>query len=94
MNQLKKEDQEKYKRQFRLWDKCLSDNKVKTCEDLYKKVHASILANPDRKKKAGNAKPVRKIVDGSKARVTQDSKGRKWLRHFRLSNQERKSRVA
>merc|ERR1712217_651265 len=39
MTQLKKEDKEKYTRQFKCWDKCMTDNKVKSLEELYKKVH-------------------------------------------------------
>lgn len=94
MNQLKKEDPDRFKRQFSQWEKTLTANKVKTAEELYKKVHKAIIANPDRKKAAGNAKPTRKVVTPGTSRVYQDSKGRKWLRHFRISNQDRKNRVA
>jgi len=94
MNQLKKEDAAKFKRHFSQWEKCLTAAKAKTCEDVYKKVHAAIVANPDRKKKAGNAKPVRKTVTAGKQLVQQDSKGRKWLRHFRITTAMRKERVA
>jgi len=94
MNTMKKEDPEKFKRHFSKWEKCLTTAKAKTCEDLYKKAHAAIIANPDRKKKAGNAKPTRKVVTPGGSRVYADSKGRKWLRHFRLTNQERQVRVA
>jgi large subunit ribosomal protein L5e len=94
MTKLKKEDKQAYTRQFSQWDKCMTSNKVKTCEELYKKVHAAIIANPDRKKAAGNKKPTRKTVTAGKALVQQDSKGRKWLRHFRLTNEDRKLRVA
>ena len=94
MNELKKEDAAKFKIQFSQWEKCLAAAKAKTCEDIYKKIHAEILKNPDRVKAKGNAKPVHKVVVQGKARVYQDSKGRKWLRHYRLSNEERKQRVA
>lgn len=67
--------------------------KVKTCEDLYKKVHAGIIADPSRKKAAGNKAPTKKVVTPGYARVYQDSKGRKWIRHFRMTNEERKKRV-
>jgi large subunit ribosomal protein L5e len=93
MNQVKKEDPAKYKTLFSQWDKCLTTNKVKSCADLYKKVHKAILANPDRKK-ADKKKPTRKVVVDGKAKVYQDSKGRKWLRHNRLSKEERQARVA
>lgn len=39
MKALQKEDAERFKRQFSNWTKCLAAAKVKTCEDLYKKVH-------------------------------------------------------
>jgi len=94
MNTMKKEDSEKFKRHFSNWDKCLTNAKAKTCEDLYKKVHSAIIANPDRKVIAGNKKPTKKVLTPGGSRVYQDSKGRKWLRHFRLSNQDRKLRVA
>lgn len=67
--------------------------KCKTCEEAYKKVHAAINANPDRIKVKGNAKPTKKVVTPGCARVMQDSKGRKWLRHFRLTKEMRKQRV-
>lgn len=93
MNELKKEDPEKFKRQFAKWQKALDGAKVKTCEDLYKKVHKAIRANPDRVKKAGNKKPTRKIIVKGYERVQQDSKNRKWLRHFRINLEERNKRI-
>jgi len=71
----------------------LTSMKAKTCEEAYKKVHKAIAANPDRVKVKGNAKPTRKVVTPGKARVLQDSKGRKWLRHFRLTKEMRQERV-
>jgi large subunit ribosomal protein L5e len=94
MNAMKKENPDKFERHFSQWAKCLAAAKVKTCEDLYKKVHSAIIANPDRKKIAGNAKPTRKVLTPGTSRVYQDSKGRKWIAHFRISNQDRKVRVA
>lgn len=93
MATLKKEDPAKFKRQFSQWEKCLAAAKVKSCEDLYKKVHQAINANPDRVKSKGNAKPTRKTITPGKALVQQDSKGRKWLRHFRLTTPMRKEKV-
>ena len=93
MNQLKKEDSEKFKRQFSQWDKCLTANKVKTCEDLYKKVHAAVIANPDRVKKAGNKKPTKKVITPGTSKVLQDSKGRKWIAYSRISTADRQARV-
>jgi len=93
MNKLKKEDAEKYKRQFSQWDKCLTAAKAKTCEELYKKVHAEVIKNPDRVKKT-NAKPVRKIVTPAPGLVQQNSKGKKWLREQKLNGEQRKARIA
>jgi len=93
MNSMKKEDPEKFKRHFGKWAKCLEAAKVKDCESLYAKVHKAIKANPDRKKKAGNKKPTRKVITAGKALVQQDSKNRKWLRHFRITNEMRKQKI-
>jgi len=62
MNEMKKEDPEKFKRHFSKWSACLDKAKVKTCQDLYTKVHAAIRKNPERAKKAGNKKPTRKVI--------------------------------
>lgn len=93
MNTLKKENAEKYKTLFSQWDKCLKANSAKTCEDVYKKVHKAIIANPDRKKGKGNAKPVRKVVTDGFAKVFANSKGKKWLRHSRISKEQRVANV-
>jgi large subunit ribosomal protein L5e len=95
MKALQSEDKERFQRQFANWTKCLAAAKVKTCEDLYKKVHAAVIANPDRVKAKGNAKPTRKVVDDKTpgAVVRQDSKGRKWLRHSRITTAQRKARA-
>jgi len=66
--------------------------KAKTCEDVYKKVHAAIQKAPERKPVKTTAKPTRKVVTPGKSRVYTNSK-KKWLRHYRLSNEERKARV-
>merc|ERR1712166_653148 len=92
MKSLQKEDGEKFKRQFSNWTKCLAAAKVKTCEDLYKKVHAAVIANPDRVKAKGNAKPTRKTLEKAPKLVQQDSKGRKWIRHKRLTTTARRER--
>lgn len=94
MNLLKKENPTKFKKQFSQWDKCLTDAKAKTCEDIYKKVHAGIIANPDRVKAKGNAKPTKTLVktEGSN-KVLKDSKGRQWIARRRLTTPMRKERV-
>jgi len=93
MNKLKKEDPGKYKRQFSKWEKTLSAAKCKTCRDLYKKAHTQINAKPDRVKRTGSKKPTKTVVTPGYARVFKDSKGRKWIRHFRQNCEDRKERV-
>jgi len=92
-NKLKKEDPEKFKIQFAQWEKTLTANKVKTHEELYKKVHAAIIANPERKAAAAKKTPVRKVVQAGPTRILQNSKGAKWLTHRRLTGEARKARV-
>lgn len=93
---LKKEKKEKVKVQFSRWETNLANAKVKTIEELYKKVHAEIRKNPLRAKVERKNAPVRKVISkaGDKSLVLENSKGKKWLRHKKLSNQERKERVA
>jgi large subunit ribosomal protein L5e len=86
------------KQQFSQWKKCIADNKVKTLKDLYTKVHEAIRKNPERDsnklkeaRKAKEAKAVRKAAGKG---VYTDSKGRKWIRYQKLTNQDRKDRVA
>ena len=93
MNKLKKEDASKFTRQFSQWEKCLTANKAKTCEEVYKKVHEAINKDPSRKKKAGNTKPVRKVVVPGKAMVLANSKGKKWIVYSRLTKDMRTERV-
>jgi large subunit ribosomal protein L5e len=93
MTQLKKEDKDKFTRQFRLWEKCLADSKTKSCEELYKKVHAAILANSDRQKKAAR-KPVVKVSKTlEEGKIYENSKGKKWFRHKKMTGDQRKQRV-
>jgi large subunit ribosomal protein L5e len=95
MNQLKKEDAAKYKRQFSQWEKCLTAAKAKTCEDLYKKVHEAIKKDPSRQKAKGNAKPTRKVITPGKAMVLQNSlkKNNQWIVYRRLTKEQRLERV-
>jgi hypothetical protein len=93
MDLLKKEKKEKFAKQFSKWDATLQKNKVTNLEALYKKIHADIRKGPKRVKTERKNAPVRKVIGKDKARVIQDSKGRKWLRHKKLNIQERKDRV-
>lgn len=93
MDLLKKENKDRFKKQFNKWEANLTKAKAANLEALYKKVHAEIRKAPKRVV-AAEKKPVRKQVTKAKGvLVQQNSKGKKWLRHFRLSNEERKARV-
>jgi large subunit ribosomal protein L5e len=59
---LKKGDAAVFKKQFSKWTECLTASKAKNLKELYTKAHSAIRANPVFKKKAGNAKPVRKVI--------------------------------
>jgi len=91
---LKKGDAAAFKKQFCKWTECLTASKAKNLKELYTKAHASIRTSPIFKKKAGNAKPVRKIVTAKPSLVLQDSKGRKWLRARKTSSAAKKERIA
>ena len=85
----KKKDKQDY--QFSQWKKCLKDAKVKTVEDLYKKVHTEIRKNPERgEKKKQEYKYTRN--DKDKNLVTGPN-GKEFRRDFRLTNQQRKDRA-
>jgi large subunit ribosomal protein L5e len=92
-DRLKKENKELFTKQFSGWEKNLTKAKVANFEALYKKVHAEIRKSPVRPK-AAEKKPTRKQVSKAKGSlILTNSKGKKWLRQFRLSNEERKARV-
>jgi len=94
MDFLKKEKKEKFPLQFSKWEACLVKAKVKNLEELYKKVHDGIRKSPLRPKVEKKA-PVRKVISkaGDKSVISEDSKKRKWLRHTKLTNAERKERI-
>merc|ERR1712086_1225243 len=93
MNQLKKENATKFKDQFSQWDKCLTANKAKSCEEVYKKVHAAIIADPSRRGSGSRKEGTRKVISAKPELVQQDSKGRKWLANFRLTTAQRQEKV-
>jgi len=80
---LKKDNKDGFKKQFSNWDKCLTAAKVKNMEELYTKVHAGIRAKPAHTKKAKAAKVTRTIVVKGPKQVSQNSKGKKWLRYVK-----------
>ena len=86
----KKKDKQDY--QFSQWKKCLKDSGCKDIESLYKKVHAEIRKNPDRaEKKKEELKYKRK--EGDKNIVIAPD-GKEFRRDVKLTNQQRKERVA
>lgn len=94
MDLLKKNNKEKYTKQFGKWDATLTKAKVNSLEALYKKAHAEIRKAPKRAQPAKKT-PVRKQVSKANGSLIEtDSKGRKWLRQFKLTNEQRKARVA
>jgi large subunit ribosomal protein L5e len=91
---LKKENKDRFKKQFAKWDAALTKAKVSSLEALYTKAHAEIRKSP-KKVKPAKKETVRKTISKDKGSlVQQNSKGKKWLREFRLTNAERKLRVA
>ena len=85
----KKKDKQDF--QFSQWKKCLKEAKVKTVEDLYKKVHAEIRKNPDRpEKKEQEYKYTRDAKDKN---LVTGPNGKQFRRDVRLDNAQRKERV-
>ena len=94
MDLLKKESADKHKKRFSKWIACLDKAKVNNLEQLYKKLHDDIRKAPQRVKAEKKQAPVRKVISKDKGLIQQDSKNRKWLRHKKLSREERRQRVA
>lgn len=85
----KKEGKQEY--QFSQWKECLKNAKVKTLEELYKKVHAEIRKNPlPEKKKKEEQKYTREKDDKN---IIVAPSGKKFRRDYKLTNQQRKERV-
>ena len=85
----KKKDKQDY--QFSKWKECLKNAKVKTIEDLYKKVHAEIRKNPERPKK--EEKEYKYQRDKKDHNLVTGPNGKQFRRDVRLKNAERKERV-
>lgn len=95
MDLLKKENKDRFKKQFGKWEAALTKAKVNNLEALYKKVHAEIRKAPKRVKVEKKSPAVRKQITKAKGQlVFQNSKNKKWLRQYKLTNEERKARVA
>jgi len=82
---------EQFKKQFSKWEKCVADAKVKTLEELYKKVHAAVRANPIRVAKP--KKEHKHTRDAKDPNVTTIN-GKKYRRDWKLNREQRRVRVA
>ena len=94
MDLLKKEKNDRFKKQFVGWEKCMKAQKVNNLEALYKKVHAEIRKAPQRVKAQRKHAAVRKQIKKEKGTLVQaNHAGKKWLRSFKLTREQRKQRV-
>jgi len=64
-------------------------------EALYKKVHSEIRKNPKKVAKVEKKQqPVRKVISKDKGYLLiEDSKKRKYIRHKKITREEKKKRV-
>jgi large subunit ribosomal protein L5e len=85
-----KGDKEALKRQFNKWSAALTAAKVNSVQDLFKKVHAGIKANPERKKKQ-RTKTEQKYENKEKTVIV--TKKGKYLRDKRLTKEQRKANI-
>merc|ERR1719337_368805 len=59
LDKLKEQNEDDFNKQFSKWNKCLTDAKLESCEDLFIKIHEGIRADPAYKGKTReNKKPV------------------------------------
>jgi len=85
-----KGDKEAYKRQFGLWATALEKAKVASVQELFKKIHSNIRANPDRQTKK-RTRTDQKFEDKNKTIVV--TKKGKYLRERRITKAERDVRI-
>merc|ERR1712151_744594 len=80
MEELKNESEDDFNRQFSKWNKCLADAKCESAEQLFKKVHAGIRADPAYKKKERKQEPTkytdarRTVIKAGNKTYTRDRK--------------------
>jgi large subunit ribosomal protein L5e len=92
-DRLKKDNKDAFKKQFSGWEANLTKAKVATLEALYKKVHTEIRKAPQRVKAAKKAAVRKQVSKGKGDLIQTNSKNKKWLRQYRITNAERKARV-
>lgn len=85
-----KSDQEAFKSQFGKWDATLKTAKAASVQELFKKIHAGIRADPERKKKNRTVTP-QTYTDARKT-VIKTKKGT-YTRARRLTHEERVKKV-
>ncbi len=90
MTHLKGESEEDYKTQFNKWIQVLAAAKVASVQELFKKVHAGIRANPERKKQQRTQTP-RKYKDAAKTIVVTKKGEYTVLR--KITHAQRKQKV-
>lgn len=86
-----KGDKEAYTAQFGKWAEALKNAKVGSVQELFKKVHAGIRANPERKEKKKATKTPQKYEDAKKTVIV--TKKGKYLRDRKIGLAERKLRI-
>merc|ERR1712039_518680 len=91
MEKLKEQSDDDFNKQFSKWNKCLSDAKLESCEDLFKSIHKKIIADPTYTKKT--SKKAAPKYDDARRTVVVGAKGEKYLRDRKLTHAERKARL-
>merc|ERR1711874_512585 len=87
MEKLKEQSDDDFNKQFSKWNKCLSDAKLESCEDLFKKVHEGIRADPAYTKKPSNKIPPTYRDD--RKTIVVGANGKEYLRSRRFNHAER-----
>jgi len=88
MDKLKNESEDDFNKQFSKWNKCLTDAKVDSCEDLFIKIHEGIRADPLYTKKNRTQKPP--VYTDKRRTIIKGAKGKPYLRARKFTYDERK----
>merc|ERR1711972_10976 len=89
MEKLKEQSDDDFNKQFSKWNKCLSDAKLESCEDLFKKIHEGIRADPAYTKSKSKKQPP-KYTDERRTMIV-GAKGKEYQRCRRYTHAERKA---
>merc|ERR1739845_191093 len=85
-----KENEDDFQKQFSKWNACLKGAKCESCEELFKKVHAGIRADPVHKKK--ERKQQKPTYTDARKTVIKTKKGT-YTRARRFTYDERKANL-